>query len=102
MKNFEEAVDHILLKRVREGDKIVADETDLQTYRDAVDRYQSLHEEIQRHELTATFVHKLIQIAYEQDLSDSLLLAVAFSHGVMVGQEMNKDDSDPLAKLCGL
>jgi hypothetical protein len=90
MKTFAEAVDHILLKRVREGDKIVASVADLEKYRDAVDRYQSLHEEIQRHELTATFVHKLIQIADEQDLSDSLLLAVAFSHGVMVGCEMNR------------
>ncbi len=88
MKTFDEACERILVRRITAGqmDEVPPDMAD------ASDKFKSLHEEVQVHSHTLTFVSILLRIAEENDVSMEAILSVAFSHGIAVGIEMERQE----------
>jgi hypothetical protein len=87
MKTFSEAVADVLIKK----NPTKADEFQLQ---EAKERYDALHEEIQNSDDTEMAVIGFM--AYISEIPIPTLLAIAFSHGVMVGVEMAEPDLEKM------
>lgn len=90
MKTFSEAVEATMMRRKvagSPGDDQVVDEI-----RASMEPYESLHAEIQNSPEAAAFATGLLDTSPDELDGDDLfiLLLVAFSHGVMVGIEMEK------------
>ena len=91
MKTFDEAVR--LIVTLERGDSVK-----VPTHEDPA-KYDSMHEEIQNHPDVSIFCTGLLEYSIERLVKDSVivtplgLLAIAFSHGVVVGMEMEKQDA---------
>ena len=90
MKTFDEAVDKVLARKLPAG---VSEEPSDMT--DACSRYEAMHMEIRAHPVVNHWCANglLDQFAGLKSVPLMSLLRIAFSHGVMVGIEMEKQDA---------
>ena len=82
MKTFEEAVTAVMARKI--------DSADAETPADLTEnceRYVDIHREVQRHHITAILIEGMLT---SFDISLEALMTLAFSHGVVVGMEMEK------------
>lgn len=86
MLTFDEACHKILIRCLSDENE-KTDDMD-----DASEKFISLHKEIQTNENTVMFVSFLMAMGEENDIPQSLLLAVALSHGVALGIEMERQE----------
>lgn len=86
MKTFDEACHKILIRCVDDEDESTEDMDD------ASEKFLDLHKEIQVNENTVMFVAFLMTVGEQHNMPMSLLLAVALSHGVAVGIEMERQE----------
>jgi len=90
MKTFSEAVEATMMRRKVAGSAENAQV--MEEIRASMEPYHCLHAEIQGSQEAAAFAAGLIETSPDELDGDDLLilLVVAFSHGVMVGIEMEK------------
>jgi len=86
MKTFEEAVSAVLCREVTAQD----DGSDIE---DASAKYHDTLREIQTHPTTAIVVQGFLQEIELRGIPFHIMMGVIFSHGVMVGMEMERQDS---------
>lgn len=86
MKTFTEACNAVLCRELSSPNESCKDMDE------ASERYHSMLQEVQNDDLTAVAVAGFADVGLRHGLPIAALLAVAFSHGVMVGYEMGKPD----------
>ena len=87
MKTYEEAVALVMARKVKDINEMPTDIIE------ASERYQSLHEEIQSSFQAKMLAATLLALGEDQKVEPIRLLCIAFSHGVAVGVEMEKQDA---------
>ena len=90
MKTFSEAVESTMMRRHRPGSNRDKAMNDIQR---GLEPYHGLHAEVQTSAEAAAFASGLIHTISKDELDErdlAELVIVAFSHGVMVGIEMEK------------
>lgn len=99
MKTFDEACDAVFLRKVETKEQL-----DAGIPGDLVERnnqYKPTILEVQENPRTVIFVRALLEMMAE-GFTGATLLAIAFSHGVAVGMEMNAPDVDMEKMFDGL
>lgn len=84
MKTFEEALAATFIRQVNKNEPPPKD------LRDQAERYADLHKQIQQAPEMVVIISGFLGMAQETGCSVELMIACAFSHGVMVGIEMEK------------
>lgn len=84
MKTFEEALAATFMRQVKNNEPPPKD------LRDQAERYSDLHKQIQEAPEMVIIISGFLGMAEETGVSIEGIIACAFSHGVMVGIEMEK------------
>jgi hypothetical protein len=90
MKTFSEACEATFV-RIRPSDVPVDEEQISASIAETVAPFESLVEEIQNSQEAVRFSYVLLRMGLDEDVPPVDLLRIAFSHGVMVGIEMEKE-----------
>jgi hypothetical protein len=88
MKTYTEALEATLMRTGNPGDKSAV----MTALAGTQELYSATVEEVQEAEETQALAICLIRIGKEQGMSLAELVVLAFSHGVMVGIEMEKPE----------
>jgi hypothetical protein len=91
MKTFSEACESTFMRTVPVGSANHKDT--LEAIDTRIGPFISMVDEIQNSPETEAFAHVLMQMGLGEDIGVVDLLKIAFSHGVMVGVEMEKPDA---------
>lgn len=87
MKSFDEACAATFLRRMKPGEDPQSAADDIDS-----DRWISLHHEVQNSQQVHIFSSYLCTCCVQQGIPLQAVIALAFSHGVMVGIEMEKQE----------
>jgi hypothetical protein len=88
MMSFEEAVAAVMLRQVREDEEC----PDMD---ERAARYRDMHSQIQNSFEAYMISIQLMEVGIETKWPLQKLICVAFSHGVMIGVEMEKQEGAP-------
>jgi hypothetical protein len=91
MKTFSEACESTFMRTVPVG--LADHKSTMEAIDTRIGPFISMVDEIQNAPETEAFAHVLLEMADREDLNVGEVIKIAFSHGVMVGVEMEKPDA---------